>query len=49
MLPINIYPYLDITDLNLDSILKAIKALTEKLNNFVALNTIKYANILNSL
>ena len=44
MLPINIYPYLDITDLNLDSIIRTIKILTEKLNNFVALNTIKYAN-----
>lgn len=44
MLPTNIYPYLDITDLNLDMILKSIKTLAEKLNNFVALNTIKYAN-----
>lgn len=44
MLPINVYPYLDITDLNLDMILKSIKSLSEKLNNFVALNTIKYAN-----
>ena len=40
----NEYPYLNISDLNLDFILKAIKDLKYEVTNFVSLNAIKYAD-----
>lgn len=40
----NEYPYRNLTDLNLDFILKAIKAIQNELTNFVNFNTIKYAD-----
>lgn len=40
----NQYPYLNLNDFNLDYILKALKSLSEELENFISLNTIKYAN-----
>ena len=41
---INKYPYTDFHELNLDYVLSAIKLLTTKVDNFINLNTIKYAN-----
>lgn len=38
------YPYLNLNDFNLDYILKTLRALSERLENFIVLNTIKYAN-----
>lgn len=38
------YPYMNLNDFNLDYILKTIKSLSEQLENFISLNTIKYAN-----
>lgn len=38
------FPYTNFHELNLDWLLKMIKELNSKLENFVALNTIKYAN-----
>lgn len=40
----NEYPYRNLTDLNLDFILKAIKSFQNELSNFVNFNTIKYAD-----
>ena len=40
----NEYPYRNLTDVNLDFILKHIKYLETNLQDFVKLNTIKYAN-----
>ena len=40
----NQYPYMNLNDFNLDYILKTLKLLSERLENFIALNTIKYAN-----
>lgn len=40
----NQYPYLNLNDLNLDYVLKTLKSLSEQLENFISLNTIKYAN-----
>lgn len=40
----NEYPYRNLTDLNLDFILKAIKTFQNELSNFVNFNTIKYAD-----
>lgn len=40
----NQYPYLNLNDFNLDYILKTLKTLSEQLDNFISLNTIKYAN-----
>ncbi len=40
----NQYPYLNLNDFNLDYILKTLHVLSERLENFIALNTIKYAN-----
>ena len=40
----NQYPYLNLNDFNLDYVLKTLKALSEQLENFISLNTIKYAN-----
>ena len=40
----NMYPYMNINDLNLDYILKSIKSLKNEVENFVSLNAIKYAN-----
>ena len=39
-----IYPYINLTDLNLDYILKSIKEMNVKLDNFINVNTIKYAD-----
>lgn len=39
----NQYPYLNLNDLNLDYMLKTLKSLSEQLENFISLNTIKYA------
>lgn len=44
MLPINVYPYLNLNDLNLDYILKTIGELRYEVTNFVSLNAIKYAD-----
>lgn len=44
MLPINVYPYLNLNDLNLDFILKTIGELKYEVTNFVSLNAIKYAD-----
>lgn len=40
----NQYPYLNLNDFNLDYILKTLRVLSERLENFISLNTIKYAN-----
>lgn len=40
----NQYPYINVNDLNLDYLLKSIKELRYDLENFVNINTIKYAN-----
>jgi hypothetical protein len=40
----NEYPYRNLTDLNLDYILKQIRELTKEITDFVSLNSIKYAN-----
>ena len=40
----NEYPYRNLTDINLDWILKQIKDLTVNLEDFVKLNTVKYAD-----
>ena len=40
----NMYPYMNLNDLNLDYILKTIKTLQHEVRNFVALNAIKYAD-----
>lgn len=40
----NQYPYINLTDLNLDFIYKSIKELRYQLENFININTIKYAN-----
>ena len=40
----NEYPYRNLTDLNLDFILNAIKEMRNEVTNFVSLNAIKYAN-----
>lgn len=39
-----IYPYINLNDLNLDYILKAIREMQTELNNFVSANAIKYAD-----
>lgn len=39
-----IYPYLNVNDLNLDYILKAIGAMQNELKNFIVTNSIKYAD-----
>ena len=38
------YPYINLTDLNLDFILKAIGEMENQVKNFVAINAIKYAD-----
>lgn len=43
MFPVHMYPYTDFHDLNLDWIISSIKEFSIQLQNFVALNTIKYA------
>ena len=40
----NQYPYINVNDLNLDYLLRAIRELRYQLENFVNINTIKYAN-----
>lgn len=40
----NQYPYLNITDLNLDFILNAIREMKNEVTNFVSINAIKYAD-----
>ena len=40
----NQYPYINVNDLNLDYLLLTIANLKQQLENFVSLNTIKYAN-----
>jgi hypothetical protein len=40
----NEYPYRNLNDFNLDYLLKSLRTLSERLENFVSLNTIKYAN-----
>jgi len=40
----NQYPYLNLNDFNLDYVLKTLKSLSEQLENFINLNTIKYGN-----
>lgn len=40
----NQYPYLNINDLNLDYLLKAIKEMRNEVTNFVSINAIKYAD-----
>lgn len=40
----SIYPYLNVNDLNLDYLLNTLTSLKSQLENFIALNTIKYAN-----
>lgn len=44
MLPGYNFPYTEGSALNMDWILSAVKSFSEQLSNFVALNTIKYAN-----
>lgn len=44
MLPINIYPYRNITDLNLDFMQKVIRELEHEVRDFVSINAIKYAD-----
>lgn len=39
-----IYPYINLTDLNLDYLLKRMKQLDEIVKNFISLNSIKYAD-----
>lgn len=39
-----VYPYLNINDLNLDYILKAIREMRYEVTNFVSINAIKYAD-----
>ena len=39
-----IYPYINVNDLNLDYLLKTIKDLQNVVENFVALNVVKYAD-----
>lgn len=38
------YPYLNLNDLNLDYLLRTLRDLSIRLDNFISLNTIKYAN-----
>lgn len=40
----NQYPYINLTDLNLDMVLKELRRMGAELDNFVALNAIKYAD-----
>ena len=40
----NQYPYINLTDLNLDFIYKSLKELRYQLENFININTIKYAD-----
>ena len=40
----NQYPYLNLNDLNLDYLLRAIRLLEKKMSEFIALNSIKYAD-----
>ena len=40
----NEYPYININDLNLDFILRAIKEMRNEVTNFVSINAIKYAD-----
>ena len=40
----NQYPYINVNDLNLDYLLRTVKQLRYELENFVNLNTIKYAD-----
>jgi hypothetical protein len=40
----NEYPYRNLTDLNLDYLLRQIKYLTQQITDFVNINSIKYAN-----
>lgn len=40
----NQYPYINLTDLNLDFLYKSIKELRYQLENFISINAIKYAN-----
>lgn len=44
MFPINLYPYQNVQDYNLDWTIKNSKNLTELVKNFISLNSIKYAN-----
>lgn len=44
MLPIDLYPYLNLNDLNLDFVMKAIADMKYEVTNFVSINAIKYAN-----
>lgn len=44
MLPINVYPYMNLEDLNLDYILKKIMKLETDVQDFVEMNAIKYAD-----
>lgn len=38
------YPYLDLSDRNLDFLTKAIREMEDEVKNFVSLNSVKYAN-----
>ena len=38
------YPYLDLSDRNLDFLTKAIREMENEVKNFVSLNAVKYAN-----
>lgn len=38
------YPYLDLSDRNLDSLTEAIREMQDEVKNFVSLNAVKYAN-----
>lgn len=40
----NLYPYMNLNDLNLDYLLNAIKEMRYEVTNFVAINAIKYAD-----
>lgn len=40
----NQYPYINVNDLNLDYLLRAVRELRYQLENFININTIKYAN-----
>lgn len=44
MLPVGIYPYLNLEDLNLDYILKKLMKLESDVQDFVEMNAIKYAD-----
>lgn len=44
MLPVGIYPYMNLEDLNLDFILKTLMKLETDVQDFVEMNAIKYAN-----